>query len=69
MDGSSLLFDPDEEDDEFFFQGAKQQYRDISKRTNKKLSMEFDRVYDTDRTNEDLFMECTAPLVDAVLDG
>ncbi|KAL7733782.1 hypothetical protein ACLKA6_011505 [Drosophila palustris] len=69
MDRSSLLFDPDEEDDEFFFQGTKQQYRDISKRTNKKLSMEYDRVYDIDRTNEDLFMECTAPLVDAVLDG
>lgn len=69
MDRSSLLFDPDEEDDEFFYQGAKQHYRDISKRTNKKLSMEYDRVYDTDRTNEDLFMECTAPLVDAVLDG
>ncbi|XP_017956812.1 kinesin-like protein KIF18A [Drosophila navojoa] len=69
MDGSSLLFDPDEEDDEFFYQGAKQQYRDISKRTNKKLTMEFDRVYDTDHTNENLFQECTAPLVDAVLDG
>ncbi|XP_034104570.1 kinesin-like protein KIF18A isoform X1 [Drosophila albomicans] len=69
MDSSSLLFDPDEEDDEFFFQGAKQQYRDISKRTNKKLSMEYDRVYDTERTNEDIFAECTAPLVDAVLDG
>ncbi|XP_017842913.1 kinesin-like protein KIF18A [Drosophila busckii] len=69
MDRSSLLFDPDEEDDEFFYQGSKQQYRDISKRTNKKLSMEFDRVYDIDRTNEDMFNECTAPLVDAVLDG
>ncbi|KAH8302228.1 hypothetical protein KR044_004260 [Drosophila immigrans] len=69
MDSSSLLFDPDEEDDEFFFQGAKQQYRDISKRTNKKLSMEYDRVYDTERTNDDIFQECTAPLVDAVLDG
>ncbi|EDV97647.1 kinesin-like protein KIF18A [Drosophila grimshawi] len=69
MDASSLLFDPDEDDDEFFFQGAKQQYRDISKRTNKKLTMEFDRVYDTDHNNENMFMECTAPLVDAVLDG
>lgn len=69
MDSSSLLFDPDEEEDEFFFQGSKQHYRDITKRVNKKLAMEYDRVYDTDRTNEDLFRECTAPLVDAVLDG
>ncbi|KAH8257419.1 hypothetical protein KR038_009052 [Drosophila bunnanda] len=69
MDRSALLFDPDEEDDEFFFQGAKQQYRDITKRMNKKLTMEFDRVFDIDNTNQDLFEECTAPLVDAVLAG
>ncbi|KAH8343411.1 hypothetical protein KR059_010197 [Drosophila kikkawai] len=69
MDRSALLFDPDEEDDEFFFQGAKQQYRDMTKRINKKLTMEFDRVFDIDNTNQDLFEECTAPLVDAVLAG
>ncbi|KAH8234642.1 hypothetical protein KR032_001131 [Drosophila birchii] len=69
MDRSALLFDPDEEDDEFFFQGAKQQYRDITKRMNKKLTMEFDRVFDIDNTNQDLFEECTAPLVDSVLAG
>jgi len=69
MDRSALLFDPDEEDDEFFFQGTKQQYRDITKRMNKKLTMEFDRVFDIDNTNQDLFEECTAPLVDAVLNG
>ncbi|KAH8378705.1 hypothetical protein KR009_000879 [Drosophila setifemur] len=69
MDRSALLFDPDEEDDEFFFQGAKQQYRDITKRMNKKLTMEFDRVFDIDNTNQELFEECTAPLVDAVMNG
>lgn len=69
MDRSALLFDPDEEDDEFFFQGAKQPYRDITKRMNKKLTMEFDRVFDIDNSNQDLFEECTAPLVDAVLNG
>ncbi|EDW73593.1 uncharacterized protein Dwil_GK16568 [Drosophila willistoni] len=69
MDKSTLLFDPDEEDDEFFFQGTKQHYRDITKRMNKKLSMDFDRVFDIHNTNEDLFEECTAPLVDAVLNG
>ncbi|XP_026849587.1 kinesin-like protein KIF18A [Drosophila persimilis] len=69
MDKSALLFDPDEEDDEFFFHGTKQNYRDITKRMNKKLTMEFDRVFDIDNTNQELFEECTAPLVDAVLNG
>ncbi|EDV40791.1 uncharacterized protein Dana_GF23742 [Drosophila ananassae] len=69
MDRSALLFDPDEEDDEFFFQGTKQHYRDITKKMNKKLTMDFDRVFDIDNTNQDLFEECTAPLVDAVLNG
>ncbi|KAH8295849.1 hypothetical protein KR018_011986 [Drosophila ironensis] len=69
MDRSALLFDPDEEDDEFFFQGTKQHYRDITKKINKKLTMEFDRVFDIDNSNQDLFEECTAPLVDAVLSG
>lgn len=69
MDRTTLLFDPDEDDDEFFFQGTKQNYRDITKRVNKKLSMEYDRVFDTDTTNVQIFEECTAPLVDSVLNG
>ncbi|XP_055914220.1 kinesin-like protein KIF18A [Eupeodes corollae] len=69
MDKTTLLFDPDEEDDGFFFQGIKQHYRDMTKRVNKKLSMDFDRVFDTEASNEDLFEECTRPLVDAVMNG
>ncbi|XP_073836416.1 kinesin-like protein at 67A [Musca autumnalis] len=69
LDRETLLFDPDEEDDEFFFQGTKVNHRDITKRVNKKLSMEYDRVYDTDTTNVQIFQECTAPLVDSVLNG
>lgn len=63
-----LVF-PDEEDDEFFFQGMKQNYRDITKRIHKKMTMEYDRVYDTETTNDQIFEECTAPLVDSVLNG
>ncbi|XP_055841364.1 kinesin-like protein KIF18A [Episyrphus balteatus] len=69
MDKTTLLFDPDEEDDEFFFQGVKQHYRDMTKRVNKKLSMDFDRVFDTESSNEDLFEECTMPLVESVMNG
>ncbi|XP_067645226.1 kinesin-like protein KIF18A isoform X2 [Eurosta solidaginis] len=69
LDNSTLLFDPDEEDDEFFFQGTKQSYRDITKRVNKKISMDFDRVYDPEATNQQIFDECTSPLVASVLNG
>uniref|UniRef100_A0A1A9W4C1 Kinesin motor domain-containing protein n=1 Tax=Glossina brevipalpis TaxID=37001 RepID=A0A1A9W4C1_9MUSC len=69
MDATTLLFDPGEEDDEFFFHGTKQKYRDITKRVSKKISMEFDRVFDVDATNLQIFEECTAPLVHSVLNG
>lgn len=69
IDETTLLFDPEEEDDGFFFQGTKQKYRDITKRVSKKMSMEFDRVFDVDATNLQIFEECTAPLVDSVLNG
>ncbi|XP_011195760.1 kinesin-like protein KIF18A [Zeugodacus cucurbitae] len=69
LDDSTLLFDPDEEDDEFFFQGTKQNYRDITKRVNKKISMDFDRVFDPEATNRQIFEECTSPLVASVLNG
>ena len=69
VDKTTLLFDPDEEDDEFFFQGTKQNFRDMTKRVNKKLAMEYDRVFDTDATNMQIFEEYTAPLVDSVLNG
>lgn len=69
LDNNTLLFDPVEEDDEFFFQGTKQNYRDITKRVNKKISMDFDRVFDPEATNRQIFEECTSPLVASVLNG
>lgn len=69
IDDTTLLFDPEEDEDEFYYQGVKQNFRDITKRVNKKLSMEFDRVFNQDATNENLFEECTKPLVDSVMNG
>uniref|UniRef100_A0A1A9UWC7 Kinesin motor domain-containing protein n=1 Tax=Glossina austeni TaxID=7395 RepID=A0A1A9UWC7_GLOAU len=69
IDTTTLLFDPDEEDDEFFFQGVKQKFRDVTKRVHKKMSMEFDRVFDANTANKEIFEECVAPLVDSVLNG
>uniref|UniRef100_A0A1A9WBM0 Kinesin motor domain-containing protein n=1 Tax=Glossina brevipalpis TaxID=37001 RepID=A0A1A9WBM0_9MUSC len=41
IDSTKLLFDPDEEDEELFFHGVKQKYREFSKRSKNEISMEY----------------------------
>lgn len=69
VDKRTLLFDPDDEEDEFFFQGVRQNHRDVTKKVRKKLTMNFDGVFDANASNQDVFQECTKPLVSAVMDG
>lgn len=69
MDTSTLVFDPDEDEDEFFFHGAKQTHRDITKRVKKKLNMEFDSVFHDETTNVEVFESCTKPIVASVMNG
>ncbi|KAL5291992.1 KIF18A family protein [Megaselia abdita] len=69
VDKTTILFDPDDDDEEFFFQGNKINCRDITKKINKKLTMEFHRVFDTDCDNLSIFQETTSHLVDSVLEG
>lgn len=63
------MFDPDEDEDEFFFHGAKQTHRDITKRVKKKLNMEFDSVFHDQMTNEEVFEICTKPIITSVMNG
>lgn len=69
LDSSNLVFDPDEDEDEFFFHGVKQVHRDITKRVKKKLTIEFDSIFDSDASNIDVFESCTKPLIASVMDG
>lgn len=69
VDKTTILFDPDDDDEEFFYQGTKVNCRDITKKVNKKLTMEFHRVFDTDCDNYMIFEETTCHLVDSVLEG
>ncbi|KFB51558.1 AGAP006803-PA-like protein [Anopheles sinensis] len=69
LDKSTLMFDPDEDEDEFFFHGVKQTHRDITKRVKKKLTMEYDDVFDNTATNADIHEACTKPLVQSVMNG
>lgn len=68
-DPTTLIFDPEEEEDEFFFHGNKQSHRDITKRVNKKLLMDFDDVFNDQSTNGDIFETCMKPLVTEVMNG
>lgn len=68
-DASTLIFDPDEDEDEFFFHGAKQTHRDITKRQKKKMPMEFDSVFHDETNNQEVFETCTKPIVRSVMDG
>lgn len=68
-DHNTIIFDPDEDEDDFFFHGAKQTHRDITKRVNKKLTMLFDRVFDYDASNVDVFEHTMRPLVSSVMAG
>lgn len=69
LDNTTLVFDPDEDDEEFFFHGAKQTHRDITKRVKKKMNMEFDSVLPDQTTNDQVFEILTKPLITTVMDG
>lgn len=69
LDNQTLVFDPDEDDEEFFFHGAKQTHRDITKRVKKKMNMEFDSVLPDQTSNEAVFEILTKPLISTVMDG
>lgn len=68
-DSNTIIFDPDEDEDEFFFHGAKQSHRDITKRVNKKLTMVFDQVFDDEASNANVFEQSMRPLVTSVMEG
>lgn len=69
LDESALVFDPDEDEDEFFFHGTKQTHRDITKRVKKKLTMDFDSVFNEESVNSEIFETCMKPLVRSVMNG
>lgn len=67
LDNKTLIFDPDVEEDEFFYQGSKQSFRDITKRVNKKLTMQYDDVFNAESTNTQVFESSMKPLIQSLL--
>ncbi|XP_047479643.1 uncharacterized protein LOC125032518 [Penaeus chinensis] len=69
VDDHMMVFDPKEEQDEFFFRGVRQRTRDLNKRQNKEQKFVFERVFGEDSTNEQIYEETTRDLVDTLLNG
>lgn len=69
LDDSNLIFDPEDDNEEFFFHGVKQTHRDLTKRVRKKMNMEFDSIFDWDAKNEEIFKIATLPLVERLMSG
>jgi kinesin family member 18/19 len=63
LDKETLIFDCEDDDEEFFFHGQKQVHRDVTKKVKKKQTMDYDDIHDTDSTNDEIFQSCTKPLV------
>ncbi|EFX74314.1 hypothetical protein DAPPUDRAFT_129226 [Daphnia pulex] len=64
-----LVFDPKDEDDNFFYHGVKQNNRDFTKKAHKDAHFAFDAVFAPESTNEEVFEGTTKAVVDAVLEG
>ena len=55
VDGRMLVFDPKEDREDFFYQGQKQQRRDLNKKENRDQKFAFDVVFGPNANNEDVY--------------
>lgn len=69
LDTQNLVFDPEDDLEEFFYHGVKQKHRDMTKRQRKKMNMQYDDIFDKEATNAEVFETCTMPLIDSLMSG
>ena len=69
LDDHMLIFDPRQQDEDFYFQGVRQRQRDLNKRASKDMQYMFDRVFHPHHTNQQLFEATTKDVIDTVIDG
>ena len=70
VDEKMLIFDPkDDGDDDFFYQGKKQERRDLNKKAQKDQNFAFDAVFNPDSTNIEVFEGTTKDLVETIFNG
>lgn len=69
VDHHMMIFDPKVDDGDFFFKGIRQRSRDLRKRQYKEQKFMFERLFDENSTNEEIYQETTKDLVDTLLSG
>ncbi|XP_037070212.1 kinesin-like protein KIF18B [Pollicipes pollicipes] len=69
LDDHMLIFDPRQQEDDFYFQGVRQRGRDLLKRASKDVQYMFDRVFHPHHSNQQLFEATTKDVVDTVIEG
>ncbi|KZC07186.1 Kinesin-like protein KIF18A [Dufourea novaeangliae] len=69
VDEKMIIFDPKEEANPFFYHGVAQRGRDLLRKQNKELQFIFDKVFDAQSNNIDVFQGSTKDLITGLLDG
>ena len=64
-----LVFDPKEDEEDFYYQGKKNNQRDLNKKQKKDQKFAFDAVYGPDSTNQQVFEGTTKDLVETIFNG
>ena len=67
IDDKMLVFDPVYEEEEFYYRGKT--YKEPGRKQNKNLSFEFDRVFNEENSNTEVYEAVTKKLIDSFLDG
>ena len=63
VDERMLVFDPKEDNEDFFYHGQKQQRRDLNKKANRDQKFAFDVVFGPNATNEDVYAGTTKGVI------
>ncbi|KAF5304424.1 hypothetical protein FQR65_LT07954 [Abscondita terminalis] len=69
VDKTTIVFDPKEDDEPFFYHGVPQKNRDIMKKSNKNLNFTFDQVFGNEANNEIVFEFSTKSLIESLMNG
>ncbi|CAK9798305.1 Kinesin-like protein KIF18A [Anthophora quadrimaculata] len=69
VDDKMLIFDPKAEENPFFYHGVAQKGRDLLKKQNKELQFIFDKIFNMQSNNTDVFEGSTKELICNLLDG
>ncbi|XP_066249939.1 kinesin-like protein KIF18A [Euwallacea similis] len=69
IDNQTLIFDPKQSDDPFFYHGVEQKRRDLLKKANKDITFNFDRIFSNISTNMEVFMNSTKSLIETLMEG